>query len=336
MKIYVAGIKIDRSHANQSTLEKTRHVTNLLQTIQNDATTILGDDVVIVVILEEYALTPMAVPAEDKRASLALLQQAIGNFDQMMLIPGSYASYEKYKDNRQQHKSEKLTLNYRDIAASKLVPQTAYDDEIIEMNRMTRNNELANCAFLQNTAYILTAMEKHRHKKAAPFHESNKFPFAFSDHVYYIGNDDFIKHLTVHGNRIDTGLFICFEHSQIDNNALLLREPAPLLHTLVSASISMQTEKLIGALNIQMDKCSDLTVIKNQAHFRADEIEDVVANIYRTGSSKIETSRVININKPLPPTPFNSPDVDRETHQKPTLKREREDEKDINTRQYKH
>lgn len=337
MKIYVAGIKIDHSHAGESTLDKTRHVCELLPAIQEDAHTLMGDDAVIIVILEEYALTPEAIPAKDKRSSLELMQQAMCNFDQMVLIPGSYSSFEKFEtDAAQQHKLEKIKNNYRDISLRQIVPADAYDDEIMALEKLSHNNKLSGCNYLKNTAYILTAMEKHRHVKSAPFYESSKFPYAFTDHVYYIGHDDFIKHLNVNGKMIDAGLFICFEHKKIDHQALLLREQAPLLHTLVSATIDMKTEKLIGALNIQMDKCDGLVVVKNQAHVRADEIEEVAAYTYRTGSSKAVQVFTVNINKPLPPSPVDSPDLETKTHRPPTLKREREDEQDINTRQYKH
>ena len=320
MKFYVAGIRITDDHYyNSTTLENTNRIIDLLDHIQHDASHALGDNATVIVILEEYALTPSAIPADQRREALMKLQQAVKKFKNTIIIPGSLSSYEIFTDTtRQQNKLNKLQLNHQTIANSSALTNVSagYDKQIV--NAMS-NSDSSNCLLLQNTAYILTAMGKYQHKKSTPYFEARKLPFIFTPNVYYIGSDDFIKHVMLNGNSIDTGLFICLEHARANHVAITTREAPPLLHAIVSASIDLYTHKLIGALNIQMDSAIGLTVVKNNKHFRSAEIEDVIAVTYLTSSPHVHDHiKVDTIEKPLEPRP-RTPNLPRKAATPPTL-----------------
>ena len=304
MKVYIAGIKVNNNYPDESTIDKTTHVINLLNLIYKDAKISLGEDAVVIVILQEYALTPKAIPVDDKKLSIKAFREALAAYKNMILIPGSYSAYEKYAmDERGVRKLEKLDDNFKNIVKRGIVSDTLFTRIFSKHERAKQAEQVLNYTYIKNTAYIMTALQKYHHIKAAPIVEEYMYPGKVKGNVrYYIGKDDFIKHVSINDLSLDAGIFICYEHAKMNYDALLKHENPPLLHVIVSASIQMNDNKLIGALTVQMDKTNGLVVVKSNKHHRASEIETVVANIYEVGMSGIAQSVCVrNIDEPVLP-----------------------------------
>lgn len=296
MKIFVASI--DTWHFTISygltVAEKTKLVIDQLDKIHADANTELGEDAVVLVVMKEYALTPKAITANDKALSLAALQEAMKKYKRMILIPGSYATYNDFKNNElREIKTQKLLANYRSLSQSKLVNDHEFDAEEAQVLQRSKSGELAHSIFMQNCAYILTADSKYKHKKCAPFFETDKLKDNRKSGIYYIGADHPVKRVVINGTCIKLALLICREHNSIESSVLTAKDFNPLLQVIVSDSISTQKEKLFGALNVHIDHVDGLNVFRNSSHHQAKQISKVKAYTYNINNNHEPRRRIL-------------------------------------------
>src|SRR5438445_2719029 len=93
MKFYIAGITINNSTYN-SAKKNCATLKSMLHDIDKDAKKAQGKNVITILVLQEYAFTEKAIDNQEKKECLALLHKAIRSYENVILIPGSFASYE--------------------------------------------------------------------------------------------------------------------------------------------------------------------------------------------------------------------------------------------------
>ncbi len=288
MKVFVASIDCwhFRDSNNLSVAEKTRLTIEQLAKIHADAKTELGEDAITLVVMQEYAFTPNAIPAAEKKSSLAALHAAVKKYNNMIFVPGSYATYDEYKDKtRRAVKTEKLLANYRSLSQSKLVNCFEFRDEEADVLRRSKSGELKTSVFMQNCAYILTATSKFKHKKCAPFYETDKLEVNSWKGIYYIGADHPVKEITINDKTFNLGLLICREHYSVESEVLTAKKFNPLIQVVISDTIPTQKNKLFGALNVHVDSDEGLMIFQNASHYQAKEISELKGYTYRVGNS---------------------------------------------------
>lgn len=302
MNFFVAGIDLVYGFGKKTLQDKTNDVIRTLHQIQEDAIQESGKDAVIIVVMHEYAMTLKAVTASEKKQAVSMLQKAVQQFDNMMLIPGSIAYEETYQD-KSHRKTKKMLANYQRLKQDDIVKYSVLEPYLSEIEDKRRSRKLNNSHHLQNSAYIFTALERFKHSKCAPFRELLASNGHEENSVYYIGTNDFIKKANVNGNLVDTAILICLEHKLVDINHLASERYAPLAHVIVSDCISLNKDRIVGALNIQMDSQCKLTVVVNTGHYRFDKISSVKARLYKTNDhcAKSHPAAITTINKKIGP-----------------------------------
>lgn len=186
MKFYVAGITINQSDKNLSIEKKSNLVSRLLRQAHADAKSLMGEDVIVVAVMQEYAFTPTAVPTSSRKKSLGILRKLVNQFDNMIFIPDTYATVDKYDDAAtKKRKLTEIRKNYSDVASSDFVNVSS---EIQGFQRilMDKKRKLEDYTILQNCAYMLTSSQKFKRRKCAPCYELDKMPSNTTNGFYYI------------------------------------------------------------------------------------------------------------------------------------------------------
>lgn len=109
MKLYVAGIQFEQPDDSDH-FQKVQIIIDNLQQINQDAETSLGEEVKVLVILEEYAITPKAISNADKKICLNLLNIALQKYENIVLIPGSLLAFQALSKSNQ--KENRILENY--------------------------------------------------------------------------------------------------------------------------------------------------------------------------------------------------------------------------------
>lgn len=261
-------------------------------------------DTVILVALREGALSCTAIKNSLKKSALHRLQQAVNDYPNMILIPGSFSTYEEissYEKHSNWHiKSDKIISNYilnllqfKKGCGDKHL-KGAYEDSIESMeNRINKNKD---AIILKNSCYLLTANQKNmKRKKSYPFKENRLFQDEdcnFVDYVFDVGCDDVIKNIKVGKNEISIAPIICYESIHITKETI---KKNPLIYLLISDSIKMNKEKAFGAINILLDSRSGLSVYIDENHTQRHKIKEVKALYYGI----VANDKILSLNIPV-------------------------------------
>lgn len=280
MKIYVAGIRFAGKYASKSTAFKTRKLIAMLKDVMIDANQVYGENCLVVVALHEYALVEAAIAVEEKDASLATLQACMRNYPNLILIPGSYAVTQRLVDNeRGRRKQYKITQTYSGLFAhSEYSTDKQFLEEKAAYQLYLDTGRIDKKIILQNSAYVLTANEKVKHKKSFPYDERDKL-LGKHKGVLAIGDVCPVKKISAGGYELLLGIVVCREHLSQVNIGELKKNP-PFIEVVISDSVNIETENLYGALNIHMDSFSGLEIYLNSGHKCVGFIEAVTGKDY--------------------------------------------------------
>lgn len=295
MKLYVAGVNFNLDLFISTPLtakQKTQQLINMFPALVDDAKAAMGDDAVVLIVLKEYEFTNTAIPNADKKEYLKKLVEAVKNYKNILLVPGSFAAYEELSllsgDNKQK-RLDKIKENYLknlDNPSYQKADDIFLEDYSIAKHSVTNNTD---GACLQNSTYAITAESKDKHKKSYGYHEYLKLPSdKQAKSIFYVGADNPIKEITVNNKKIKMGLSICREHHFITSKDREIKDNLPPLEVLVSASVTLDEDNLFGAVNVHMDKSSGLSIHINDAHPNASEITEVKAFSYHPYKNKDE------------------------------------------------
>lgn len=302
MKYFIAGISLDEEFKQLLTQNFTeflsRDIANFIPQIVAQATQEMGDDVIVIINLYEYeltncmvdknnqlslqgsSLTGQSINKETKDKALKILQSAIAGFENVILVPGSFAYYAPINA---QEKDSTIEENYKIMKQtnSMLAADThfIFEDE----NRKAMNErDLTVKYYLQNSSYILAKDKKYKRKKTFPYMERNKLSDTiFNNSIFYIGAATPIQPISVSNQSINMNLLICRDIY----NSFFSHTLAQTLDVCVVVSNTLNTLNTTqfmhyGALTIHMDYKSNLTVYKDEAHPKAQNIQEVTARLY--------------------------------------------------------
>lgn len=279
---YVAGIRNDEP--GRSTQELTETVKQMIPRIMADAKQKCGEKAIVIIALCEYAMTFEAISLTEKNNSIAALQSVVNCYDNLILIPGSYAVVDRYIDaNKREHKIIKMRENYKSMSQH---PVVSADLNFRTENKRMSTAKLESSKFLQNCTYIMFANTKVKHKKSFPYFEHDKVKnMDIEDNrVFYIGADTPLKEVHACGKKIEAGISICRDIASPLHKEKLLECP-PLLHVIVSSPLDHRTGYWYGALNVHIDSDRQLAVAINNDHYRRKEIKMVTGFLYHTNST---------------------------------------------------
>lgn len=268
MKFYIAGITLgdDFKHlfALQSPVELCNELVKTFPAIIENAKIEMGNDVITIITLHEYALTNCAIDKKTKNVFLDILQKAISQFENVILIPGSFAYY---GDLNSPEKVQAIESNYETLNKSAVASDMHFKSEShITYSLLAQHNRSK--IYLENSAYLLTNNTKEKHKKTFPFQERNKISLdKWQNSIFYLGTNASLKSVSLGNTTIDINILICRDHH---NLALRTTQAAsPHITVIVSDTLGSKietTNRAYGALTIHMDSYAQLAVYLNQSH----------------------------------------------------------------------
>src|SRR5262249_36882826 len=149
--------------------------------------------------LQEYALTKMAISNNKKKKYLFQLHEAIKKYKNVILIPGSLASYERLSEcSNIEKKKKKVMDNYMKSYPSFISDRNGNPEIIIDKHhtkayknalRLFLPENIGEGICLQNSAYILASSheKKLKHRKSSPFNEGDRLAMKERmNHFYYV------------------------------------------------------------------------------------------------------------------------------------------------------
>lgn len=309
MKIYVAGINTleNYSRKNQNYIGKdlnynklTETIINKMNEIRNDAVNLMGDDVITILVLQEYAFTSKAIANKDKKICLDKLEKAVKNYKNFLFVPGTFAAYELFSEVQNPEKRKaKIVENYNKHLNNSRRLDAKFMRDYSDAKNKFITDTLNQSICLQNSAYILSSdTNSHRikHKKSYPWNEERLLsPVDQNKHLFYMGADSEVKNVSINNQQLDVGLTICREHvlvpsSEVTNNP-------PPIQIIVSASVDRYEDNLYGAANIHMDFSDGLSVHINDQHPKLKNISEIKAYQYELDSNSKKNIVITHFNK---------------------------------------
>lgn len=278
MNLYIAGIKMNEELRKLPPKAACFELVKIFPKIIADAQWAFDKNVIIIITLQEYALTLRAINDSTKKTLLNCLQNAISQYPNVILIPGSLATYQPFVNAP--HKIDKLKQNYKIATEQGLLEgDTHFNNEYNQYtNKITQ--PIYDISYFENCTYILTHNNKIKHKKGYPWKERDQlFGIMKNQSIFYIGADQSIKTVALQNETVDINLLVCREH-HYEDDAFKKRARQPLIEVIISDWTNINTNNLHGALNISMDSKFGLTVYQNKSHDRAKLIDNIKAMEY--------------------------------------------------------
>lgn len=274
--VYVAGFRFSNILPNDTTLDLAALLNSQLDQIHQEAVSVLGKNVLVVLVLHEYGFTPKTIEAAEKKLCYKKLKSAVSRFKNFILIPGTIA-YTKTTKNKKKFK--KIHACYRvrgqQIAFSK---DNNFQDEALTYYEANATNPKS-LSLIQNSVKIMTELAEYKYRKSFPFFECERRAHPENNYIFDIGNDKPVVDIQTSHHSFNMGIMICREIV----NTTICKEVAaanPLLVVIISASINNHLPSLLGALNIHMDKANNLFVCSMADHPKAHLIGQVKAQLY--------------------------------------------------------
>jgi hypothetical protein len=281
VKFFVAGIKLDKELASLQAVEIAEKLTMLFPFILTEAAKKLGDDVVTIIVLHEYALTKKKITHADKKKCLAVLQEAVKKYPRLILIPGSFASTQIL--NKPAH-IEKMQKNYQLLNAHEVFKfSTNFVEEYSNFMEKNIRKKLCGAWCVENAAYLFFGNAKYKHHKYLPYFERVGHGVTneeYANSVFYIGNGMHRKSILIDQTQLDVVLSICRDHHDETFSLPDLQANRPFMQVIVSDSINIKSQNLCGALNIQMDGELNLHVSYDSLHTQYALISHLAAKFY--------------------------------------------------------
>ncbi|MGQ3888858.1 hypothetical protein ACQUW5_07475 [Legionella sp. CNM-1927-20] len=287
MKYYICGI--DLLNFNKlSLVDKAYYIGKNLAQINHDAKVALGDSYVVIIVLQEYALTTSSVTKEEKNQCLKILQGYVKEYENLILVPGSFSFYtlQVLNSKKQESKKRKLLDNYQKNEDLSLID--SHTEEQKELAQAAAQQVGVTSAVVHHAAYILSKGEMQKHHKSVPWQECGRLELPkdkrrlVKHSIFKIGADSPIKYIELNSKeKISAAVLLCREHgwdTEYTNKALIKNPPD--VQIIMSDSIELQLSDSYGALIIYMDSRYGLKVFKNNAREYANQIESIVAKLY--------------------------------------------------------
>ena len=250
----------------------------IFPTIIEEAQLTFGKNVITIIALPEYALTAHAINDSTKQTLLNCLQNAISQFKNVILIPGSLATYQPFVEAP--YKIEKLKDNYESVTKQGLLENDTHFNKEYNQYRQKIKKPIFDITYLENCTYVLTYNAKIKHKKRYPWKERDQLiGLLKNESIFYIGADQSLKTITLENETIDLNLLICREH-HYEDEVCNKKNRQPLIEVIISDWTDINKKNLHGSLNIHMDSKSGLTVYQNKSHQRASLIDHIKAVEY--------------------------------------------------------
>lgn len=290
MRVFVAGIRIAKEHENSSLADKVAYVTALLATINADAKRKSADDedVLVFVVMCEYALTSLRAESHAELSiAMQVLADAVKSYGNMILIPGTCASYEDLLEDesvagqeRRRSESQILLRNYESITSDPDLSRRYMVDKAIKDlgKKLEHESDISKYLFLRNAAYIMTPMSQVIRHTSVPYFEYKKMPNQEPESIFYIGNSNPLVTITTNKGEMNLGVLICVEQLMLKLPHGATQKDVPVFQVVVSDTVDMDHNNLFAALTIQMDSkagLNGLKVVMNYNHCYADQIDHV-------------------------------------------------------------
>lgn len=287
-KIYVAGISL------YEVTDKIKMLTDeLLPSIYKNAVELMGNDVVIIVTLPEYELMDQdSFDSKKKKPILKLLSEKIGNYKNLILIPGSFFTYRKMVDypNLETIRN-KIIGNYKKNGG---IFNVLIANKFLDGAKALNDPELIpNIYFLQNSTYILANNDKPIKYKKTKSNEDRLLPLEVINYfIFDPGSNDKIKQVTINNKPLEIGLTICYEHRFKPAESITANPP--LIEIIISASVKLKEEHLFGAVNIHIDEPDGLSIHINDQHPKKEMVGEISAFYYSffSHSKKIKKEEI--------------------------------------------
>ena len=116
MKIFVAGISVNRNLRCMGAKYIRKNLAGFIPTIINESNDSVGEDAITIIVLPEYALTKKPIQNSVKKECIEILREAIKPYNNVILVPGSFASYQIIGENKSNF--FKVKANYENLASS--------------------------------------------------------------------------------------------------------------------------------------------------------------------------------------------------------------------------
>lgn len=307
MQIYIAGIEFDSDIIFPD--DKVEKVISHLNVINEKAKKELGSDVIIFVVLNEYSITSIPVSEKIYQKLLLSLKKAIKRYPNMVLVPGSFSSiesfadYEKNKNKiidtklksiKRKFKNTSFFLDKIDIEdfclnEHKSQFKNIYNDYFLNKNDSSffkKNNFL-----IKNISCFITGDHVIKYKKSFPCDEFKQVSHKKREHcVFNIGDHDIIKEIYINGHAVNAGINICYDAYYLNRDHI---NDYPLVHVIVSASVTINQNNLLGALTIHMDKEGSLSVYINDLHPDRGKINAFAAGLFKLSCHNVNYQSVV-------------------------------------------
>lgn len=248
---------------------------------------------ITIIVLHEYAFTKHAKEKKEIKLFLEELSNIIKPYNDIILIPGSFAVFKKYPSPpKYNEKISKLKKNYEELSKEKFM---SVDEEFKrESDRL--DFDLEDAIFLENSTYLITNTIQKKYKKSLPSRERDKLQtFAHQENALFnIGSGRNAKNeFLMNDMPISLGVTICREFYHNAKNDEVLGNAPPMLHLIISDSIRIdEKDNLYGALTIHMDSKRKLSLFLNIAHPESNKITGAQGILYSVTKNHYQKSSV--------------------------------------------
>jgi len=309
MRFFVAGIVLDPALSKTKPLNVCANFVTMIPTVMNDAKNALGDDVIVIIALEEYAFTPEAITHFEKDQILEMVKKAIEPYDNLLIIPGSFSEHQLLSEAP--HKFEKIKNNYEIITQQDFMYRESSDsednleyldgqiDDEYDNFLEKANDPIYEIRYLQHKAYSLTNQTINSHSKLYPCNERDYLSGYYKNQcVFFPGKDNPIRTVTINGKKITYNTIICRDHHHY---LRMIPNQYSLLEITISAFLNRKEDntedffnvkQLKGAVSINMDSKHGLNVYVNRYHPLASQIKKVYAREYTKYKDRVESMNI--------------------------------------------
>jgi hypothetical protein len=246
----------------------------------------------------EYALTSNgAIPYHELHAGLAAMQEAVRNFPNMILVPGSIASFEEIEcEKRLRQKSQTLLENHDKLRSD---PNIADRWMIVKartdwQDKTTHENELKVDILLRNCFYVMTLNGMAKRHNSVPFFEYKMLKHRESESLFYIGHSDPVLKINTSRGEFNLAVLFCVEQKILKLKGGTRYPDTPIVQVVSSDTVDMDHDNIFSALCIQMDSkhgLNGLKVVMNYNHCQAHQIDDVLCFVYDSNNPKSFTEQ---------------------------------------------
>lgn len=301
MNVYIAGVAFDRVFRELPKISCDKLI-KIIPEIVNEAKQELGENVITIIVLHEYAFMMKPINYALKQELLKKLYGTVRQFENLILIPGSFSVYRELVNAP--YKKKRIENNYYQ---SQQFFRTCPEFRHEYTNFLSKENQpLYENMYMENCTYLLTDRNKIKHKKSYLSAERITLSPVNQDRsIFYMGNigvDKPLKIVDLGNQLIDVAVLICREHFIDAEIREKVEVKLPLIEVIISDWIrpgDVEKEAMRGALNIYMDSKNGLVVYFNTSHEKAHEINEVRAIYIKMNKCKIEQK------KDIPVTPLN-------------------------------